>query len=200
MVTSFFAMVPFIIIGEKKQKMRSIFLFAILLLLVSSLSFGFTQSKFVYFWMSLFFYFMAFNLLEASLPSLVSKISPAGAKGTAMGVYSTCQFFGAFVGGVLGGWVLSSFQEIGVYFLVSGVCLVWFVFAWGMKNPNHETGMSLTFSELVDDQAQDITDRLSAVDGVEEVVLIPEDRVAYLKVIKAKLNQRQLDSVMDCYR
>jgi predicted MFS family arabinose efflux permease len=200
MVTSFFAMVPFIIIGEKKQRMRSVFLFAIFLLLASSVSFSVTQHQFVYFWMSLFFYFMAFNLLEASLPSLVSKISPAGGKGTAMGVYSTCQFLGAFVGGVLGGWVLSSFQESGVYILVSGVCLVWLVFAWGMSNPNHETGMSLTFSKLFEGQAQEIMDKLSSVEGIEEVVLVPEDQVAYLKVVKAKLNQQQLDSIMECYR
>ncbi|WP_156497811.1 MFS transporter, partial [Oleiphilus sp. HI0043] len=143
MVTSFFAMVPFIIIGEKKQKMKPVFLFAILLLLASSLSFSLTQNQFLYFWLSLFFYFMAFNLLEASLPSLVSKICPAGSKGTAMGVYSTCQFFGAFVGGVLGGWVLSSYDESGVYLLVSIVCLGWFLFARGMANPSSETGMTL---------------------------------------------------------
>ncbi|KZZ31926.1 hypothetical protein A3755_10855 [Oleiphilus sp. HI0085] len=200
MVTSFFAMVPFIIIGEKKQKMKPVFLFAILLLLASSLSFSLTQNQFLYFWLSLFFYFMAFNLLEASLPSLVSKICPAGSKGTAMGVYSTCQFFGAFVGGVLGGWVLSSYDESGVYLLVSIVCLGWFLFARGMANPSSETGMTLSFSALADSQAQEITDRLSSVGGVEEVVLVPEDKVAYLKVIKGKLNQQELDSVMECYR
>lgn len=200
MVTSFFAMVPFIIIGEKKQQMKRIFLFAISLLFISSFSFSWTQGSFLHFWLSLFVYFMAFNLLEASLPSLVSKISPAGSKGTAMGVYSTCQFFGAFVGGVLGGWVLSRYQEVGVYYLVSGVCVVWFLFARSMENPNPETGMTLSALIFSADQAQEISDRLSSVAGVEEVVLVPEDKVAYLKVIKAKLNQQQLDAVIDCYR
>ena len=64
-------------------------------------------------WLLLFF--AAFNLLEASLPSLISKIAPADAKGTAMGVYSTSQFGGAFVGGLLGGWVHQQFGLIAVF-------------------------------------------------------------------------------------
>jgi len=56
-----------------------------------------------------FFFFVAFNLLEATLPSLVSKISPVGSKGTAMGLYATSQFFGAFIGGGLGGWLLQGY-------------------------------------------------------------------------------------------
>jgi len=199
MLTSFFAMVPFIIIGEKKQKMKSVFLFAILLLFVASFSFSLTQNNFLHFWFSLFFYFMAFNLLEASLPSLVSKISPAGCKGTAMGVYSTSQFMGAFCGGVLGGWVLSSYQEVGVYLLVSAVCLFWFFVARSMDKPSHETGMTLHLSEISLSDAQGLSDKLNGITGVEEVVLIAEDKIAYLKVIKSQLNQEELDAVMDCF-
>lgn len=200
MLISFFAMVPFIIVGEKKRQMRWIFLFAIFLLAMAALSSRWTQGSFVYFWCSLFFFFMAFNLLEACLPSLVSKLSPAGGKGTAMGVYSTSQFFGAFVGGVMGGWVLSVFQESGVYLLVSMVCLVWLVFAWGMANPNPETGMTLHFATGQSQAHADrIGDELSLVNGVEEVVVIPEDNIAYLKVVKAQLDTLQLDAVHKRY-
>ncbi|MGL1585771.1 hypothetical protein ACSTHB_23350, partial [Vibrio parahaemolyticus] len=70
-------------------------------------------------------FFTAFNLLEASLPSLISKVAPAGGKGTAMGVYSTSQFLGAALGGVLGGW----FYQLGGLGLVFGgcalLCLLW---------------------------------------------------------------------------
>lgn len=189
MVLSFFAMVPFIIIGEKKRKMRAIFLFAIALLALASVSAIWTKTHFWGFWFSLFFFFMAFNLLEASLPSLVSKISPAGGKGTAMGVYSTSQFLGAFVGGVLGGWVLSQYQEAGVYMLVSGLCAVWFLVAFGMKNPNPETAMALHFESLNDENAVfRLSEALSEVEGIEEVVVVPEDNIAYLKVIKVQLD------------
>jgi len=199
MLTSFFAMVPFIIIGEKKNKMKGIFLFAILLLCGASFSFIWSQYSFLYFWLSLFFFFMAFNLLEASLPSLVSKLSPAGSRGTAMGIYSTSQFFGAFVGGVLGGYILSVYQESGVYYLVAGVCFIWFMGVRNMEKPNPETGISLTLTGMEHDKAQQISDELSLVDGVEEVVLIAEDEIAYLKVVSKKLDRAGLDRIQVQY-
>lgn len=197
--TSFFAMVPFIIIGEKKNKMKGVFLFAILLLCAASLSFSVSQFDFLYFWLSLFLFFMAFNLLEASLPSLVSKISPAGNKGTAMGIYSTSQFFGAFMGGVLGGYVVSNFQESGVYYLVSGVCFIWFLGARNMAKPNPETGISLALAGMDHAKAQLISDALSQVAGVEEVVLIAQDEIAYLKVVTKQLNRDGLTAIQQEY-
>jgi MFS family permease len=200
LLLSFIAMLPFIILGEKKRQMRKVFLSAVSLLALAAYSAGATQSNFTTFWFSLFLFFMAFNLLEACLPSLVSKLSPAGGKGTAMGVYSTSQFFGAFIGGVSGGWVLSIFGEAGVYSLVSLVCVVWLIVAWNMANPNPETAMTLYFAEGkgVDYSAR-ISHELSLVRGVEEVVMVPEDHVAYLKVVKAQLDMLQLDSVRRRY-
>lgn len=200
MLFSFFAMVPFIIYGEKKQQMKRTFLFAITLLMLSAASFLVTQKHFLYFWISLFFYFMAFNLLEASLPSLVSKLSPAASKGTAMGVYSTSQFLGAFVGGVSGGWLLGRFQENGVYILVATVCAVWLFIARMMANPTNETGMTLHILALSEDNKIDISNSLNALKGIEEVVLIVEDKIAYLKVKKAELDQKELDDVMARYQ
>ncbi len=200
MVLSFFAMVPFIIYGEKKQQLKKTFLFAICLLMLSAFSFVFTQGSFSYFWCSLFFYFMAFNLLEASLPSLVSKLAPAASKGTAMGVYSTSQFLGAFVGGVMGGWLLSRYHEEGVYVLVATVCMLWLFVASLMKNPTNEVGMTLRFSKMEESNKLDINEALNNIPGIEEVVLILEDQIAYLKVRKSELDQHQLDDVMACYR
>lgn len=200
MVFSFFAMVPFIIYGEKKQQMKRTFLFAISLLMLSAFSFIITQGSFAYFWCSLFFYFMAFNLLEASLPSLVSKLAPAASKGTAMGVYSTAQFLGAFVGGVSGGWLLSRFHEVGVYVLVGCVCFIWLLIAKLMKNPTNETGMTLRFSKMLESNKVDISNALNKIPGIEEVVLILEDQIAYLKVHKSELDQQQLEEVMASYR
>ena len=196
MVLSFFAMVPFIIVGEKRRKMKAVFLFAIALLAISALSANWSQQVFELFWASLFFFFMSFNLLEASLPSLVSKLSPAGSKGTAMGVYSTSQFLGAFIGGVSGGALLGVYGLFGVYVFVAFVCLLWFVLAIQMSNPNPETGMTLTFrSSYNEDVAEILTQELSQVVGVEEVVAIPGEHLAYLKVIKGELDQASLNEI-----
>lgn len=200
MFLSFIAMVPFIIYGEKKQQMKKTFIFAISMLMLASLSFISTQVTFSFFWASLFFYFMAFNLLEASLPSLVSKLSPAASKGTAMGVYSTSQFLGAFVGGVLGGWLLSQYQESGVYILVASMSFIWLLIARTMRNPTNEAGMTLHFSKLVKGNQTELSQALKEIGGVEEVVLVVDDQLAYLKVNKAELNQQDLDHLIACYR
>ena len=198
MLLSFFAMVPFIIVGEKKRKMKAIFLFAISLLSLSALSLSWTQTLLWSFWLSLFFFFMAFNLLEASLPSLVSKLSPAGSKGTAMGVYSTCQFMGAFVGGLLGGIILSDYGITGVFVLAAVSALIWLFVASWMNNPNPETGVTLSFDqECTDQNANYVSEQLGSLAGVEEAVAVPGERYAYLKVIKQELDDMELSKVRD---
>ena len=137
MVISFFAMVPFIIIGEKKQQMKAVLCGAVALLLLASVGLWQWSATLTAAWFGLFFFFMAFNLLEASLPSLISKESPAGAKGTAMGVYSTSQFFGAFLGGAAGGVMAGWAGADGVFGLMTMVLVVWLIVAGTMPAPRY---------------------------------------------------------------
>lgn len=199
LVGSFFAMVPLIILGEKRQKMKFVFCFAIALLAVSSLSMVWTQYSFGVFCASLFAFFMAFNLLEASLPSLISKISPAGSKGTAMGVYSTSQFLGAFFGGALGGLFLTEFNEAGVFFAAVAICSIWLLFALTMENPSHESSLSVVFEPLQSqEKIQELSQALINIRGVEDAVVI-DDGVAYLKVLSAQLDRDALARVKQQY-
>lgn len=71
-------------------------------------------------------FFTAFNLLEANLPALISKIAPANCKGTAMGIYSCSQFLGIFVGGVAGGWIYGHFQPSAVFLFCAMLAFSWF--------------------------------------------------------------------------
>ena len=103
MALSFVAMVPLIIVAEKQQRMRLMCLAAIGAIVLSLAGLGLPLSPSYWLFVWLFVFFTGFNLLEATLPSMLSKLAPAGAKGTAMGVYSTSQFLGAFLGGTLGG-------------------------------------------------------------------------------------------------
>ena len=105
LLISFFAMIPFIIYGEKKRKMKRVLLGAVLTLMLTELFFWQFGDSLRALVIGTVVFFTAFNLLEASLPSLISKVSPAGGKGTAMGVYSTSQFLGSALGGILGGWM-----------------------------------------------------------------------------------------------
>ncbi|WP_419605697.1 hypothetical protein [Thiolapillus sp.] len=83
----------------------------------------------------LLLFFTGFNLLEATLPSLVSKLALGAIRGTAMGVYSTSQFSGAFVGGLLGGWVHARFGETSAFLLGAGFILAWLLLAGSMEVP-----------------------------------------------------------------
>lgn len=103
---SFIAMIPLMLIGEKKQLVKPIFVFAVGALVFALLFLGAAYQFNAALLSGLFLFFFAFNLLEAQLPSLVSKQTFAGGRGTAMGVYSTCQFLGIFTGGALGGLML----------------------------------------------------------------------------------------------
>jgi predicted MFS family arabinose efflux permease len=97
---AFILMVPLIIIAEKKRQMKNVVLIAAIIIAIALI--GMSQAHQLWHWVGLLLlYFWGFNLMEASLPSWLSKIAPAGAKGSAMGIYSSMQFMGAFVGGSL---------------------------------------------------------------------------------------------------
>jgi MFS family permease len=120
---SFVLMVPAIIIAEKYNKVRPVFLAAIGLLLATMLLLWQGGTVFAVVAGGLFSFFVAFNVLEAMLPSLVSRVAPARAKGAALGVYNTTQAFGLFLGGALGGW-LAEHQGAAMIFVVAAVLVV----------------------------------------------------------------------------
>ena len=106
------------IMAERKGRLHAMFLLAIVLLILAMTVISAPASP-VLLYIGMWLFFVGFNYLEATLPSLVSKMVFAGGKGTALGIYSTCQFLGAFAGGALGGWLLKS----GGASLLFGCCL-----------------------------------------------------------------------------
>ena len=176
---SFICMLPFIIMAEARRKMKPVFVGAVVLLAVGELLLGSGANDHNLFLLGLFVFFMAFNLLEATLPSLVSKLAPAGGKGTAMGIYSTNQFLGAFFGGIFGGLVAYYFGYFGVFWMVSALIVVWIFVAITMKKPLHLKSLVV---ELVPSDAIAADDYIDFVPGVCDVVIIPEQKLAYFKI------------------
>ena len=133
---SFAVMVPAIIMAEKKGRMKQIFNSAIALLLVVQVGLYFEGSAGM--WplaILLTLFFVAFNVLEATQPSWISKIAPPHAKGTALGIYNTLQSVGVFLGGALGGWLAQNVGSGSVSMLGGGLALAWLILAAGMKAP-----------------------------------------------------------------
>ena len=189
------AMVPFVIIAEKHGRMKPIFLGAVATLAVAELLLATFNSSLVGIAVALAVFFIAFNLLEATLPSLVSKIAPPDAKGTAMGIYATTQFLGAFLGGALGGFIYGHFGLTAVFLGGAGLALLWLGIATGMSNPRTVKTHLISISELNEDQARILSHRLRTVRGVIEAVVIPGDRTAYLKVDSPTLDEIALATV-----
>jgi len=189
LVLAFVAMVPFIIIAESKRKMKPVFVGAICLLGFTELALAYGQHSSTFAFVALFLFFMAFNLLEACLPSLVSKIAPAGSKGTASGIYSSCQFFGAFCGGLLGGWLLEGGDLSRVFIACAVLIAAWALVASVMRTPKHVTSVLLSLSS---EQIISLGDGLRALPGVYELVFIEEDEAAYLKVDKQLFDMKNV--------
>ena len=196
LVISIIAMVPFVIIAETKHKMKTVFVSAIAALSAASLGlFLFGDSLWSMLAMLLVF-FIAFNLLEAILPSLVSKIAFAGGKGTAMGVYSSSQFFGAFCGGVIGGVVWGNYGINSVFLVCSSVLFIWFLVAVSMKNPRHVSSLIKHFEPESTEQIKVITAKLQAVKGVLDIGIAVDDSTVYLKVDNDLLDTEALEAAL----
>ena len=193
MLLSMAAMVPFVIIAEGRRHMRPVFIGAVAALGLASLLLYRFDTALTGLLAGLFIFFTAFNLLEATLPSLVAKTAPGERKGTAMGVYSSSQFIGAFLGGALGGWFHTHYGIEGTFLFCAVMAGIWLLVAWSMADPNYLSNYLLRVGKLDEIQVADLASRLRSLDGVADVVIIPEDEIAYLKVDLKQVDQDELD-------
>ena len=175
-------MVPFIILAEAKRRMKHVFAGAILVFAISLFVLMYSDNSLAIIATALVLFFTAFNLLEASLPSLVAKISPADRKGTAMGVYSSSQFLGAFAGGALGGWAYGQGGITLLFLICVSLVIFWFLLAVTMKSPRYVSTYLLNVGALEQDQVNHLIVQLVAIRGVAEASVMAEEGVAYLKV------------------
>jgi len=122
---SFIGMLPLIIISEKFKKTKYILLLSILLLISSQLIFFNSNLNFQIFIFTLTIFFIAFNTIEALLPSLLSRTASASKRGLAMGIFSTSQFLGTFFGGVIGGLIYDIYDLNSVFLFTIFVAIIW---------------------------------------------------------------------------
>ncbi|GGY11382.1 MFS transporter [Paludibacterium paludis] len=178
----FFLMVPAIIVGEKRGRLKAVFVSAVALMTVAQLGMAMALDTFwqIVAWLAC--YFVAFNILEASLPSIISKIAPADAKGTAIGVYNTAQSFGLFLGAAAGGALYARYGTTGVFTFTGLIMLSWLVLAATMKAPEAVKSVMFHIGEDWRGDPHDLSRRLAAKQGVREAVVIGDEHVAYLKV------------------
>ena len=196
LLVGFFGMVPFIIYAEKQRQMKRVLVGAVSLLLLCELFFWGFGSSLRALVVGNVLFFTAFNLLEASLPSLVSKVAPAGGKGTAMGIYSTTQFLGAAVGGIFGGWLYQHFGLHSVFLGCAVLALFWLGFAATMREPPYVTSLRrpLSAQALAD---KSLSARILAISGVSDAVVVGEEAAIYIKVDTQQLDRALLERELE---
>ena len=184
--------IPFVIVAEKKRKMKTVFLLAVSVVVFADFGISQLSGSLIGIVGFLFLFFTGFNLLETTLPSLISKIAPADLKGTAIGVYSTSQFLGAFAGGLCGGWIYGNFGLEKVFLFCSLAAMIWFMVALTMKPPKHLSSLLLSVGSLQENEAVLMSKQISQIEGVAEAVVLADDGVAYLKVDNTRLDRERL--------
>ncbi len=179
---SFVLMLPAIIYGEKRAKLKPVFIGAVATMLFAQLMFAVNIHSFWGVVTALFFYFLAFNLLEATLPSLISKLAPAASKGTAIGVHNTAQSFGIFVGAVFGGYLAGSYGFASVFIFCSILMGIWLVAALGMKTPPSVKTKMYHVESLNENEAGVLKAEVEKMVGVEEVAVLAQESTLIVKI------------------
>jgi MFS family permease len=194
---SFFIMVPFMIIAIKKQREKLMFTFAVGLLTLSLLLMWSLPSGFWTLVLSVGLFFTAFNYLEATMPSILSRIAPAGVKGSVMGIYSSSQFLGAFTGGLIGGILASNFGEKSIFLVMALFSLFWILAAATMKPLKKSKSYSIATNINTEEQANDIAEQLIIMPGVLEATLMHSEAVAYMKVDEKLVDLQKIRSLLN---
>jgi MFS family permease len=182
LLVSVAVMVPAIIVAEKYRRMKGVFVSAVAALVASQIMLFYGSGNVFALFAALIVFFSAFNVMEASLPSLITKVAPPDVKGTAMGVYSSLQFLGIFVGGIIGGMAHQHGGSAGVFALTTALAVIWLIAAAGMAQPSYLTTRLVPVAENNLSDAALLSTKLRQVPGVVEAVIIAEENVAYLKV------------------
>jgi predicted MFS family arabinose efflux permease len=148
-LASFAFMLPAILYADRRNRPKPVLLGAVALLLGAEALLAVLDAGVAVLSALLLAFFVAFNVLEAMLPSLVSRVAPAEGRGVAIGVYNTTQTLGVFFGGLLGGWVASRYGTTGVFAVCAVLVAVWLALATGMRRPPAPVNglSSLTFSK-----------------------------------------------------
>ena len=182
LLVSVAVMVPAIIVAEKYRRMKGVFVAAVAALVVSQAMLYLGDGNLYVLLAALTLFFSGFNVMEASLPSLITKTAPPDAKGTATGIYSSLQFLGIFVGGIVGGWANQSGGTAAVFALTALIALAWLLAAATMAQPSYLTTRLVPLGDVAASDPDILAAGLRRVPGVAEAVVIAEEKLAYLKV------------------
>jgi len=192
-LVSFALMAPAVFYADRRNRPKPVMVGAVALLVMVEMSLGTTRTVMGHA-LAILLFFVAFNVLEALLPSLVSRLAPEQARGTAIGVYNTTQTMGLFFGGLVGGWLAKHYGAGAVYVSCALLSLLWLVATLGMKPlPAVRSSVnelsSLTFTIATGVNLEGLSEALARVHGVREAEVLAQARIARLKVVPGQWDE-----------
>lgn len=182
LLLSFVVMVPLMLYAIRRQRQLPTFRFAITLLLVAFAVIASFAHSLLGLVLGVWIFFIGFNYLEASLPAMLAQYAPAGSKGSASGIYTSFQFFGAFAGGISGGALYVYFGMTGVVLFCMVLLAIWFTASLRMQPVVGVANVSLACPGVKPAQAGALAQALAEQAGVIEAVVIANEQMSYLKV------------------
>lgn len=179
------------LVAKKYQKLVMLLSVAGLALVFALMAIDHSSIMYLLIIVSLFF--TCFNYLEANFPAMVSSIAPAGKKGSAMGIYASFQFLGAFIGGLLSGSITEYLGNQWVFILASSLCIVWLLIIRGLSATNRLKRYTLKTNHQTPTQA---FQQLSELEGVMDVTVVSDEQVIYLKADAKRFDIQQAKRVL----
>ncbi len=189
-------MVPLIIIGETRNKLKQVFMLGIACIFLAQIGLLASLQSLWLMTACLVVYFIGFNVLEASLPSMVSKIAPSDLKGTAMGVYNTMQSVGLFAGGASGGLLFQYYGFSGVFAFCSGLMLLWLLAAAATPAPKPVKNVSYRIGASWQGCESELCRALAAVAGVESATVSRDGQTVYIKALQKGFDQAAAETLI----
>lgn len=196
MLLAFVFMVPPMMFADKKSRIKEVFMGAIALAVLAQMSLLMFHNSVISVAAALLLFFVAFNLLEAMLPSLISKTAPLAAKGTAMGVYSSVQFLGAFVGATAGGFLMQYFGGNAVLIFAMVLLFLWLMIASGMQSPAAVRTKLYPLTVMDEPAARLLQSRLMQLKGVREVMVVAAEQMASIKVETSGFDEAGVEQLL----
>jgi MFS family permease len=192
MLGSFVLMVPAIMGQGRSERVKRTFVVSVAVILLAHVLLAWSASRIVALTLVLLVFFTPFNILEALLPSLTSRLAPAGAKGVAIGIYSSVQFLGTFIGAAAGGFLYSRWALDGIVIANVVLLVIWLAIAAGMRIPEPLSTRTYSVPPMDLAQTQALTAALRAVPGVHEARVVVSECTAYLKVDSVRFDEHNV--------
>jgi MFS family permease len=192
MAGAFGLMLPPMILAERRGRQKVAFLGAIAVLMAGQLGLMLLSHTVAGIAVSLLLFFSGFNLLEASLPSFISRAAPPAAKGTAVGIYGSVQSLGTFVGAAVGGLISQRLGASWVFGFCAALTLLWLAVAAGMRGPQPGATRAYSVPRLDPKRADGLSRKLASVSGVREAMVLAGEGMAYLNVDSARFDEQSV--------